>query len=139
MIDFSSRVARGAENAARHCTGSSRERWLAVGECGRSADRGGMVGKRGALRSTESSDLLKHSSSISSRAAAVVAAYDFSSSATVVDIGGGDGTLLAAILKGKPQLRRVLADLPHVAEGAQRRFKTEGLADRCEVAPGQFL
>jgi len=72
-------------------------------------------------------------------AAAVVAAYDFSSSATVVDIGGGDGTLLAAILKGKPQLRGVLADLPHVAEGAQRRFKTEGLADRCEVAPGSFF
>lgn len=32
-------------------------------------------------------------------AAAVVAAYDFSSSATVVDLGGGDGTLLTAILK----------------------------------------
>jgi hypothetical protein len=56
-----------------------------------------------------------------------------SSSATVVDIGGGDGTLLTAILKGNPQLRGVLADLPHVAEGAQRRFKTEGLADRCEI------
>lgn len=72
-------------------------------------------------------------------AAAVVAAYDFSSSATVVDIGGGDGTLLTAILKGKPQLRGVLADLPHVAEGARRRFKTEGLADRCEIAAGSFF
>src|SRR6202521_1833564 len=72
-------------------------------------------------------------------AAAVVAAYDFSSSATVVDIGGGDGTLLTAILKGNPQLRGVLADLPHVAEGAQRRFKTEGLADRCEIAAGSFF
>jgi hypothetical protein len=49
------------------CAGSSRERWLAVGECGRSAARGGMVGKRGAVRSTESSDLLNHSSRISSR------------------------------------------------------------------------
>src|ERR1700686_801721 len=55
-------------------------------------------------------------------AAAVVAAYDFSSSATVVDIGGGDGTLLAEILKGNPSLRGVVADLPHVAEGAQRRL-----------------
>lgn len=72
-------------------------------------------------------------------AAAVVAAYDFSSSATVVDIGGGDGTLLTAILKGKPQLRGVLADLPHVAEGARPRFKTEGLADRCEIAAGSFF
>src|ERR1700674_1617458 len=72
-------------------------------------------------------------------AAAVVAAYDFSSSATVVDIGGGDGTLLTAILKGNPQLRGVLADLPHVAEGGQRRFKTEGLADRSEIAAGSFF
>jgi hypothetical protein len=49
---------------------------------------------------------------------AVVDAYDFSSSTTVVDIGGGDGTLLAAILKGNPSLRGVVADLPHVAERA---------------------
>lgn len=72
-------------------------------------------------------------------AAAVVAAYDFSSSATVVDIGGGDGTLLAAILKANPQLRGVLADLPHVAERAQRRLAMEGLAERSEIAAGSFF
>ena len=72
-------------------------------------------------------------------ASAVVAAYDFSSSATVVDIGGGDGTLLTAMLKANPQLRGVLADLPHVAEGAQRRIKAQSLADRCEIAMGSFF
>lgn len=72
-------------------------------------------------------------------AAAVVDAYDFSSSATVVDMGGGDGTMLAAILKGHPSLRGVLADLPHVAEGALGRFKKEGLADRSQIAPGSFF
>jgi hypothetical protein len=72
-------------------------------------------------------------------AGAVVAAYDFSSSATVVDVGGGDGTLLAAILKANPSLRGVVADLPHVVEGAQRRLEAEGLADRCEVAAGSFF
>src|ERR1700686_682259 len=72
-------------------------------------------------------------------AAAVVAAYDFSSSATVVDIGGGDGTLLTAILKGNPSLRGVVADLRHVAEGAQRRLEAEGLTDRCKVAAGSFF
>jgi hypothetical protein len=71
--------------------------------------------------------------------AEVVAAYDFSSSATVVDVGGGDGTLLAAILKGNPSLRGVLADLPHVAEHARGRLKAEGLADRCEIAAGSFF
>lgn len=72
-------------------------------------------------------------------ASAVVAAYDFSSCATIVDVGGGDGSLLAAILKTHPQLRGVLADLPHVVEGAQRRFKTEGLAGRCAIVPGDFF
>jgi hypothetical protein len=72
-------------------------------------------------------------------AAAIVSAYDFSSSATVVDVGGGDGSLLAAILKSNPRLRGVLADLPHVAEGARRRFEAEGLAPRCEIAGGDFF
>ena len=72
-------------------------------------------------------------------AAAVVAAYDFSSSATVVDIGGGDGTLVAAILKGNPPLRGVLADLPHVAEGARRRLKTDGPGGPLRGCRGQFL
>jgi hypothetical protein len=72
-------------------------------------------------------------------AAAVVAAYDFSSSATVVDVGGGDGTLLTAILKEHPQPKGVLADLPHVAERAKSRIKAEGLAGRCEIAPGSFF
>ncbi|MBZ5576094.1 MAG: methyltransferase [Acidobacteriia bacterium] len=72
-------------------------------------------------------------------AAAVAAAYDFSSSATVVDVGGGDGTLLTAILKRNPALRGVLADLPHVTERAQGRLQTEGLAERCETAAGSFF
>jgi hypothetical protein len=72
-------------------------------------------------------------------AAAVVAAYDFSFCGTVVDMGGGDGTFLSAILKANPSLRGVVADLPHVVEGARRRLEAEGLADRCEVAGGSFF
>jgi hypothetical protein len=72
-------------------------------------------------------------------AAAIVAAYDFSSSATAVDVGGGDGLLLSTILKANPHLRGVLADLPHVAEGALRRFQVEELTDRCQIAAGDFF
>lgn len=72
-------------------------------------------------------------------AAAIVAAYDFSSSATLVDIGGGDGLLLSTILQANPQLRGVLADLPHVTEGALRRFQVEELTERCQIAPGDFF
>ena len=70
---------------------------------------------------------------------AIVAAYDFSSNATIVDLGGGDGSLVAAILKAHSQLRGVLADLPHVVDGAQRRFNAEGLAERCKVVAGDFF
>ena len=72
-------------------------------------------------------------------AEAIVGAYDFSASEVVVDVGGGDGRLLAAILKANAQARGVLADVPHVAEGARRRFETEGLSDRCEVAGVDFF
>jgi len=72
-------------------------------------------------------------------AAAIVEAYDFSASGTVVDVGGGDGLLLSTILKANPRLRGVLADLPHVAAGALRRFQVEELTGCCEIAPGDFF
>ena len=45
---------------------------------------------------------------------AVAAAYDFSTLNTVVDVGGGTGSMLAAILTHYAGLRGVLFDLPHV-------------------------
>src|SRR4051794_19280358 len=54
-------------------------------------------------------------------AAAVVAAYDFSGAGLVVDVGGGQGRLIAAILRANPGLRGVLLDLPSVVAGAPRR------------------
>ena len=72
-------------------------------------------------------------------AAAIVAAYDFSSSGTVVDVGGGDGRLLTAILKANAQTEGVLADLPHVSEGARRRLRAEGLAERSQIIGVDFF
>jgi hypothetical protein len=71
--------------------------------------------------------------------AEIVSAYDFSGSGTIVDVGGGDGSLLAAILKANAGARGILADLPHVAAGAIRRLTNEGLSDRCDVAGGDFF
>ena len=72
-------------------------------------------------------------------AAAVVAAYDFSSCGTIVDLGGVNGSLLAAILKANSRLRGVLVDLPHVLDGAQRRLTADGVADHCEVLAADFF
>ncbi|MBP2472240.1 hypothetical protein JOF53_001112 [Crossiella equi] len=40
--------------------------------------------------------------------------YDFPAGATVADIGGGDGTLLRAVLRAHPEVRGVLVDREHV-------------------------
>ncbi len=65
--------------------------------------------------------------------AAVLDAYDFSRFRTVVDVGGGHGSLLAAILDAEPSLRGVLFDLPAVVARAP------ALGDRCDVVGGDFF
>jgi hypothetical protein len=70
---------------------------------------------------------------------AILAGYDFSSFGTVVDIGGGDGSLLAAILKAHRGMKGVLFDIPRVAAKAERRIEAEGLADRCKIVSGDFF
>lgn len=72
-------------------------------------------------------------------AEAVVAAYDFSSSAQVVDVGGGEGTLIVAILKANRGTRGLLFDLPGVAEAAERKLQGAGLQDRCRFVGGDFF
>jgi hypothetical protein len=60
-------------------------------------------------------------------------AYDFGPLASVVDVGGGHGALLAALLSAHPRMRGVLLDLPHVVAGAAVD------AARCEVVGGSFF
>jgi hypothetical protein len=72
-------------------------------------------------------------------AAAVVQAYDFSGIRTIVDVGGGHGTLLTAILQADPHLTGILFDQPHIAEGARRALTTNGVADRSGVVGGDFF
>jgi hypothetical protein len=71
--------------------------------------------------------------------AQAAAAYDFSSMRLVVDVGGGFGGLLIAILRANSALRAVLFELPEVASGAAGNIKSAGLADRCEVQAGDFF
>ena len=68
----------------------------------------------------------------------VVAAYDFSRARRVVDVGAGEGTLLAAALRAHPALRGVAFDLPAVVERARPRFDP-ALASRAEFVGGDFF
>ena len=71
--------------------------------------------------------------------AAVTQAYDFSRAGTIVDIGGGHGSLLAAILKANPSSKGILFDLPPAVADAGKRIETEGLTRRCELTGGDFF
>ena len=71
-------------------------------------------------------------------AKAVAEAYDFSTAASVVDVGGGFGALLTAIMQRNPGPKGVLFDLPHVVREAKARFDP-ALAPRVEFVPGDFF
>lgn len=59
--------------------------------------------------------------------------------ATIVDVGGGAGYKLAAILKARPGLRGTLVDLPPTAARAEQVLAEAGLADRTEVVAQSFF
>ena len=65
---------------------------------------------------------------------AVVEAYDFSTFATVVDVGGGTGRLLSAILEHNPATTGVLFELPHVVADA-----SDAASDRLRLVAGDFF
>jgi DNA-binding transcriptional ArsR family regulator len=71
--------------------------------------------------------------------APLTAAYDFNPYATIVDVGGGHGRLLAAILDATPHSRGVLFDLPQVVAGAAPVLEEHHVADRVRIAEGSFF
>ena len=71
--------------------------------------------------------------------AAILAAYDFGRFGTVVDVGGGNGTLIAALLAAHPRLRGVVFDQEHVVSGAEEVLRSAGVLDRCEIVSGSFF
>jgi len=72
-------------------------------------------------------------------AADVVAAYDFAPFERLVDVGGGRGVLLAAILDSAPGLRGVLFDREAAIPAAEEFLGDRGLTDRAECIGGDFF
>lgn len=70
---------------------------------------------------------------------AVLDAYDFSDVRLLVDVAGGHGGVLTAILQKYPKMRGVLFDLDHVLAGARGRIQALGLSGRCEAEAGDFF
>ena len=70
---------------------------------------------------------------------AMLDAYDFTGIRVLADIGGGNGSLLSAILARYPDMKGILFDLGHVAGRARENLKAAGLAQRCSVIEGNFF
>ena len=58
---------------------------------------------------------------------------------TLVDVGGGTGTLLAQVLRHRPEMRGVLLERPGMLELAHGYLAEQGVADRCELVEGDFF
>lgn len=65
--------------------------------------------------------------------------YDFSRFHTVADIGGGDATLLAAILVEHPRLTGILFDTTEGSAQAHATAQSAGVADRITIEVGDFF
>jgi precorrin-6B methylase 2 len=71
--------------------------------------------------------------------AAMLDAYDFGGINVLADLGGGNGSLLCAVLRRYSSMKGILFDLGHVVARAKENLQAAGLADRCSVIEGSFF
>jgi hypothetical protein len=70
---------------------------------------------------------------------AVLAAYDFSQAAHIVDVGGGEGTFLSAVLKSAPRAKGTLLERPQAAAAARTAIAASDVAGRVDILAGDFF
>lgn len=58
---------------------------------------------------------------------------------TIVDVGGGTGSLLAAVLHAHPHLRGILVDLPSTLAGASKVLDAAGVTERATLSGQSFF
>jgi hypothetical protein len=69
----------------------------------------------------------------------IASAYDWTKAETAVDVGGGAGSLLAAILEQHTEKRGILIEQPEVLPDAERLLSERGVRGRCELLGGSFF
>lgn len=72
-------------------------------------------------------------------AEAVASAYDFAGVSSVVDVGGGQGVLLEAVLTRHEHLTGTVFDLPHVVAQGPSPQATQSVASRWSATSGSFF
>ena len=69
----------------------------------------------------------------------ILSHYDWTSTEHVIDVGGGNGTVVAAILEANPKLKGTLVERQGPATRAQSILDDAGVSDRCEIVSGTFF
>ena len=69
----------------------------------------------------------------------LLTAYDFAGLQHIVDVGGGSGAMLAAILHAYPHLRATLIDRPQTIPLARAELTRQGLSDRVTLVADDFF
>lgn len=69
----------------------------------------------------------------------VIPNYDFSSAKTIVDIGGGNGAFLMAVLDKAPQAKGIVFDEEYVVDETLKKIEEQGLSKKCSVSAGNFF
>lgn len=70
---------------------------------------------------------------------AVISSYDFSPINTLIDVGGGQGSLIAGILQKYPTLKGAVYEQEHVIQVTKKYLKELGLNERCQAIDGDFF
>lgn len=72
------------------------------------------------------------------RTEAIIQSFDFEKYNFVVDVGAGNGMLIAAIATNNPKIQGLAVDLPHVTKEAEKQLTAAGVSDRCSAESCDF-
>ncbi len=70
---------------------------------------------------------------------ALIRSFDFGKFSHVLDVGGGDGTNAASLVKAFPSIRVTVFDIPSVCDRAKSKVKSMGLQSKIKTLAGNFL
>lgn len=87
----------------------------------------------------EAATLFNRAMNSSALAVPLLREIDLAETKTMVDLGGGEGATIAAVLHACPSARGILFDLPHVVEGAPPLLREVGVEERCSIVGGDFF
>ncbi len=72
-------------------------------------------------------------------AAAVLEAYDFSNVRTIMDVGGGNGSMALLLLRHHPEMKGKVCDLPYIETQAKQSIQSADAGHRCEFIATDFF